>query len=351
MTVVSHFERWKREDKEWETRNIETLKIVFDEFRKSGEWPQVSHLQRLMDQRGERSISVVDILKRRSPLPGWLNYGPPASFILNYRDLYALMEDSTPLVQQLMDWVVVAAKVGVEAYLRQGELLPVTSIDVLSLWPLNEGLSSLAWRFMTDDFPSPWNGGGLGESGWRLNVARDRIMEFEEATTYSSYLDAQMRIVNRTADRLVTTDLVGGDRASDDSEASPLRSFIAMPFREAWSDKTFMVIKEVASEIPFDVYRLDELSFVGRITEKLIQEISGCDVLIADITGENPNVFWEIGYAHACNKQVLILRQHSDSPVPFDIYDHRRLEYSPEWPAHHRDELARLLRGLLGDAG
>jgi hypothetical protein len=51
-------------------------------------------------------------------------------------------------------------------------------------------------------------------------------------------------------------------------------------------------------------------------------------VIAPNITGNNSNVAWELGFAYALEKPTLIIRQKDDvEQVPFDIYDQRRLEY------------------------
>ncbi len=73
--------------------------------------------------------------------------------------------------------------------------------------------------------------------------------------------------------------------------------------------------------------RLDELKKPGKITDDLISEIIKSQICIADITGNNPNVMWEVGYAMALNKPLILLTQDIKH-LPFDLKDRRTIVYN-----------------------
>jgi hypothetical protein len=58
--------------------------------------------------------------------------------------------------------------------------------------------------------------------------------------------------------------------------------------------------------------------YSGGILDRIFNQISKADAIIADMTGRNPNVFYEVGYAHALGKVVLLLTQNVDD-IPFDL--------------------------------
>jgi hypothetical protein len=73
--------------------------------------------------------------------------------------------------------------------------------------------------------------------------------------------------------------------------------------------------------------------------------IQRADVIIADVTGRNPNVFYELGIAHTLGRRSLILSQRS-SDIPFDISAMRHLTY--EWTGPESfTPLVRKLGGVL----
>lgn len=89
----------------------------------------------------------------------------------------------------------------------------------------------------------------------------------------------------------------------------------------------------------------------GKITEQIATELTTCDLIIADITSNNANVAWELGYGYALKKPCVILRQAKDvAAAPFDIYDHRRVEYSQPPTTAERGRLRQLVGGAIRQA-
>ena len=76
--------------------------------------------------------------------------------------------------------------------------------------------------------------------------------------------------------------------------------------------------------------RGDDVFGSNVIMDDIAKSIRRARLIIADLTGRNANVFYEVGIAHALNKQVLLMTQSIDD-VPFDLRHRRALvyEYSP----------------------
>ena len=55
-------------------------------------------------------------------------------------------------------------------------------------------------------------------------------------------------------------------------------------------------------------------------------QIAKADLIVADLTGRNPNVFYETGYAHALTKRVILLTQRAED-IPFDLKDYPHVIY------------------------
>lgn len=101
-------------------------------------------------------------------------------------------------------------------------------------------------------------------------------------------------------------------------------AFLAISYASEFESIKERVIK-AANMANFQCEVSGDLSTPGNIMEQVWQGIRGADVVIADITGNNPNVFYEIGLAHALGKEVVLLSQEV-SP-PFDILSSRLLVY------------------------
>ncbi len=76
----------------------------------------------------------------------------------------------------------------------------------------------------------------------------------------------------------------------------------------------------------FDIVRADKIDIPGSITEQIITLLVHADLVVADITGRNPNVLYELGIRHAVNKPTITLCSVRDT-LPFDIADQRTIFY------------------------
>jgi len=114
--------------------------------------------------------------------------------------------------------------------------------------------------------------------------------------------------------------------------ASKNRVFVIMPFNPDFDDVWNGAIKRACQDNGFTPLRVDQVSLSSWITADVQEFIEKSTTVIADITGSNPNVLFELGYALAKAKDPIILCQRQDSgKVPFDISGIRRLEYIDSW--------------------
>ena len=86
-----------------------------------------------------------------------------------------------------------------------------------------------------------------------------------------------------------------------------------------------LTVLEAAASAGFRCEVTGDLATPGNILDQVWQGIRGSDAVIADITGTNPNVFYEIGLAHALGKEVILMSQ--EAGAPFDIRSSRRIHY------------------------
>ena len=103
--------------------------------------------------------------------------------------------------------------------------------------------------------------------------------------------------------------------------------FLIMPFDEEFSDVYTHFIKPVLQQAGFEVVRADDIQSQQRILKDIVEGICNSDLIVADLTGANPNVFYELGLAHALRKRVILLTQSIDE-IPFDLQGYRLVEYS-----------------------
>jgi hypothetical protein len=77
------------------------------------------------------------------------------------------------------------------------------------------------------------------------------------------------------------------------------------------------------------VIRGDHIARPGRITHQLVDDIIENDLIVCVLTGNNPNVYYELAIAESAARPIIVLR-HRDDSVPFDVKDVRFIEYDLE---------------------
>ena len=125
-------------------------------------------------------------------------------------------------------------------------------------------------------------------------------------------------------------------------------AFVLMPFAQEFDPVYEHFIKRVLVDAGFDVTRADEIKGQNNILRDVIEKIGISNLIIADLTGANPNVFYELGIAHTRDKPVILIAQ-SVEHVPFDLKSYRVLEYAAEFPAieEAKKSLSQLVRDFL----
>lgn len=104
-------------------------------------------------------------------------------------------------------------------------------------------------------------------------------------------------------------------------------AFVLMPFSPEFDDIYKFGIKETAKTIGIKAERVDEQIYAEGILSRIYSQIDRADIVIADMTSRNPNVFYEVGYAHAKDKLCVHLTQ-SAKDIPFDLQHHRHVVYN-----------------------
>lgn len=114
------------------------------------------------------------------------------------------------------------------------------------------------------------------------------------------------------------------------------------------ADDFMNYLVEPAIEIyGFDIIRADKIPHASTITSDIIRLVQEADICIVDITGGNPNVFYELGRRHETGRPFVQLRNKSDeSPIPFDVSGIRTLTYDLSSLASSRKSVQEL-RGFV----
>lgn len=87
------------------------------------------------------------------------------------------------------------------------------------------------------------------------------------------------------------------------------------------------IIEPACQETEFEPIRVDKLNQPDSITQTIIDYLSKSDLVIADISGHNPNVFYEMGYRFSTGKPIIHLKEKKEV-IPFDIAGIRAFDYN-----------------------
>jgi hypothetical protein len=323
-------------DEVWVAENRELFDRVFELYLENGEWPKLPELRRHFAQRGQ-ILDVQAIADAKPRVAFELRLVHQESISLQIRHLQYMHRWG-----QFIQACLTATRRAVETYLAiDAEAAVVRSDDPQISLMLSNDLNTLlrVGPFLSSEHPSPFSGGGYGPENWQFSVNESVILDFQHVYAAAQFVEAQERIRDRWAREAAKQGFVSV------SEKTRSSVFVIMPFREQWSASTYEMIRRAIDSIglPYeiDVKRADDIRAPGRITDQIMQEINSADVVVADITKQNPNVMWELGYAYALGKPTIILNQNIERS-PFDLADHRQIVYS-----HPSDAIATIIREHL----
>lgn len=120
-------------------------------------------------------------------------------------------------------------------------------------------------------------------------------------------------------------------------------AFILMPFDEGFDGVYEDLIRPPLEEAGYTVARADTSLDQQNVMRDVVHGIANADLIVADVTGLNGNVMYELGLAHGLGRPTVILAQ-AISAVPFDLRPYRVQEYSTHFRA--ADRLRRDLRAI-----
>lgn len=122
------------------------------------------------------------------------------------------------------------------------------------------------------------------------------------------------------------------------------RLFVLMPFSKQFLDVYILGIRSVAERLGITVERADDIEHNEGILEVILERIGSADVVVADTTGNNPNVFYEVGHSHAIHKPTILIGRTGEK-IPFDLQNVNHILY--ETIVELRERLEKRLKALL----
>jgi len=207
----------------------------------------------------------------------------------------------------------------------------------------------------------PWIGSGsLSPTGyWVFQVTRE-VRKYRSVETIEQYVQLRQEAYKNAYGAVPPVAIAPRPRIPRQSRLYPTPAptlgseavapsaerqvFVIMPFAKKMNP-VYVAIRDACGLVGVACKRSDEIVEVGKITEQLYEALQGADVIIADITRRNPNVMYELGWAHARNKPVILL--NSGGSAPFDVADYRQIRYRMDDLPAAKASLVLFLRNAL----
>jgi len=188
-----------------------------------------------------------------------------------------------------------------------------------------------------------------------FNIPRDRVSRFIEIFVANrKYLNSFSGPVGSVGDDTITDDGIDEIKA----RTPPLRTrkylntcFVLMPFGGYFDTYYHDIYTPAIEAAGLESIRADSLFSSGSVVEQIWDELNKSAVLIAELTGKNANVFYELGLSHAIAKPVVIVTGSLDD-VPFDLRHLRVIVYDvnmPGWDDKLQEDLTEYIRAAQKD--
>ena len=119
-----------------------------------------------------------------------------------------------------------------------------------------------------------------------------------------------------------------------------------MPYAKEFNNVYYFGIKQVVEKRGRKCERVDQDKFTGDIVQRIKERINSAQLIIADITGNNPNVFYEVGFGDGSKKTTILISQKQEQ-IPFDFKTQRQIIYDPQDILGLANDLGEVLDEIL----
>lgn len=193
-----------------------------------------------------------------------------------------------------------------------------------------------------------------------FNVPKDRVQKFAEIFKGNLEFLKSFNVYHRTETVVEEKEPIIEYLPPEDSSTKDIRvrryldtCFVMMPFG-TWFDRYYQEIYIPAiRDAGFEPVRADELFTTGSVVEQIWEQIVKAKIILADLTDKNPNVFYELGLAHAAIKPVIFVSSKLED-IPFDLRHLRVIIYEPRepnWGEKLKKNISDYIRNAVKDPG
>lgn len=190
-----------------------------------------------------------------------------------------------------------------------------------------------------------------------FSVPKDKVSEFKDVFLASL---RTARLIEESDGRTRVLDAATSGEQSDEESAEYIEKlstgvrvqsgdtcFVMMPFAPPIGDYYASVYKPAIEKAKLTAMRADNDIFgAGKIMDQVWSGIRSAKVLVAELTTKNPNVFYELGLAHALQKPVVLISSNEDD-VPFDLKHIRVIYYDRNDPFWGQKLLNKVAENIL----
>ncbi len=192
----------------------------------------------------------------------------------------------------------------------------------------------------------------------RFGIPTDKVAEFLEL-----FMDSikAAELLDESGDRPRLFDIGRDDAHKPGGRSAPRAKgavpsgttcFVMQPFSAPLGGYYETIFKPAVEQAGLTAVRADaEIFGTGKIIDQIWRGIRNADVLVAELTTKNPNVFYELGLAHALEKPVVLVSSNQDD-VPFDLRHIRVILYDhsdPFWGQKLIDKVADNIRSAVNN--
>jgi len=183
--------------------------------------------------------------------------------------------------------------------------------------------------------------------GWKIpeGEIKETVLWSSIRVAFGGLSLSEVAMLSRHSKGMAVAPVFGRPREVKDK----IDIFVLMPFKAKLEKVYTDHIKEMCEEMGLTIRRADEVLNPGPFMEKAWDGICAAELVIADCTEKNPNVFYEIGMAHTVGKKVVLITR-SDKDIPSDIkhFDYIPYIYDPEGVDALVKKLKTFLQGHFG---
>ena len=197
--------------------------------------------------------------------------------------------------------------------------------------------------------PGPGRAGLIARApiigGWNASRSYSDLAALRNAVAHRGVAADEAPFVPMRARRMSVAPIFGGRGFVVDD----LLCFVLMPFADELGPVYKDHIKEVVEQCGLQCVRADDVFEPGQIMEQIWGLMNRAKLVIVDLTGKNPNVFYELGVVHTLGKPVILMTQSEDD-VPFDVRHLRHIlyEYTPQGCRELERKLREAIQEVVG---